>query len=242
MASTEWLSKAWKFGYTSGNVTSRIPGIARLIDEFKCGGSYKKVFQECVLPYIDDDSKILELGPGRGSWTKAMVKHVPNGEIHVVDYLDVSKWMKSIMSKRVFCHMVSDNGPYDFLEDQYFDFCWSFGVLCHNDSFQIEEVLSNTIKKLKPGGTAVHQYGNWDKLNAFGWFKGGIPKILQAFPDDMMWWPKNDIETMKSLAENTGWEIVCADKDLLRRDSIIVLKKPVKKPADTYPLSSVLED
>ena len=147
MATTEWLRKAWKYGYTSGNITSKVPNLFRLFDELKCGGSYRKVFLECVLPYIGNDSRILELGPGRGSWTKAMIEYIPNGEIHVIDYANVSKWMKSIMKKaRVYCHRVSNNGPYDFLEDDYFDFFWSFGVLCHNDTVQIEEILHNTIK------------------------------------------------------------------------------------------------
>ncbi|HET9330036.1 MAG TPA: hypothetical protein VFO23_05880, partial [Steroidobacteraceae bacterium] len=69
MPTLDALRKLFPRGYNSGNVLSRIPGPRRIIEQVRVGASYREVFFRAVIPYITPDSKVLELGPGSGSWT-----------------------------------------------------------------------------------------------------------------------------------------------------------------------------
>jgi SAM-dependent methyltransferase len=225
MPTLNWLKKEFSYGYDSGNILSIIPSATQRKEEKLIGGSYKTVFLKAVLPYIKSNSVVLELGPGKGSWSRAILKHIPHGELHTVDFQNVEQWLDpGKFQGRLTCHKVEDNS-FSCIQDNYFDFFWSFGVLCHNNVKHIKEILQNSLPKLKPGGIAVHQYADWDKLEAYGWEKGTIPLEFKEKPDDSIWWPRNTQQTMRSLAESAGWSVVCSDLSLVKRDSIIVLKK-----------------
>lgn len=226
MPRLNWLKKEFGYGYDSGNVLSIIPNARRRREEKLIGGSYKTVFRKAILPYINSSSKILEIGPGKGSWSIAILKYISEGELHVVDFQDVEKWLKPEKHRGIiFCHKIEDNSYYSTFKDNYFDFCWSFGVLCHNNLDNIEEILQNTLPKMKIGGIAVHQYADWDKLEKYGWEKGGISEEFKEKEDDEIWWPRNTQKQMYSLASNLGWRVICSDLELVKRDSIIVLQR-----------------
>jgi SAM-dependent methyltransferase len=226
MPTLDWLKSEFKYGYDSGNVLSRIPGRVRFNEERAAGGSYRKLFLQAAVPYLRKDSRVLELGPGRGSWSRALLEFIPDGELHTVDFQDVTQWLKpKRYGGRLICHRVSDNS-FSGLPDLYFDFFWSFGVLCHNEIASIRDSLSNARRKLKPQAYAVHQYGDWEKLERFGWAKGRVPVEFKDKPDSEIWWPRNSQASMIAAAEAAGWEVVTADLDLVRRDSIILLRNP----------------
>jgi SAM-dependent methyltransferase len=221
----DWLKQEFNYGYDSGDILAFFPNRTRLKEERAIGGSYRQIFLKAVLPYLKSNSVVLELGPGKGSWSRAILKHIPQGELHTADFQDVKQWLSPEQYKgRLTCHKVEDN-YFSFIQNNYFDFFWSFGVLCHNNVEHIKEILQNSLPKLKPGGIAVHQYADWDKLEAYGWEKGTIPLEFKEKPDDSIWWPRNTQQTMQSLAESAGWSVVCSDLGLVKRDSIIVLKK-----------------
>lgn len=225
MPTREWLRTRFRFGYSSGNVLSPVPGPIRLLEQVKIGGSYREVFRRAVLPYLAEDSRVLELGAGRGSWTRAILKHVPRGEVTVLDYQDVAKWLKpDRYAGRLTCLRVSDNS-FSAVADGSFDLFFSFGVLCHNNGADISEILRNSLPKMKRGGVAVHQYGEWNKLADYGWWRGGIPPRFQRRTDDEIWWPRNTREGMAAMAAEAGWTVLAADLDLVKRDGIIVLRR-----------------
>lgn len=226
MPTLDWLRSEFSYGYDSGNVLSRIPGRVRFNEQRAIGGSYREVFLKAAAPYLREDSCVLELGPGRGSWSRALLKFTPAGELHTVDLQDVTPWLQPERFRgRLICHRMSDNS-FAGLPDLHFDFFWSFGVLCHNEVTSIQELLSNARRKLKPQAYAVHQYGDWDKLERFGWTKGRVPVEFKHKLDSEIWWPRNNQATMIAAAQAAGWEVVTADLNLVRRDSIIVLRNP----------------
>jgi SAM-dependent methyltransferase len=225
MPSFQWLKAEFNYGYDSGNILSFFPNRIRRIEEKKIGGNYRDVFNQAIHKYISESSKILELGSGKGAWTKAILKYIPDGELTSLDFQDVSKWLPiENFNGRLKCIKVENNN-YDFLPDEYFDFFWSFGVLCHNNIESIEEILKNSIPKIKIGGIAIHQYGDWEKLDQFGWEKGGIPSSFKNLHDDDIWWPRNSSKIMSEISIRCGWKVVNSDLNLIKRDSIIVLKR-----------------
>lgn len=226
MPTLEWLKQEFCYGYDSGDVLSWIPSRIRRSEERRSGGSYRRVFKQGLLPYLSARTKVLELGPGKGSWSRAILQHIPQGELHTVDFQDVSAWLKpEAYHGRLICHRVQDNS-FNGVPDAHFDLFWSFGVLCHNNASSIQEILCNARRKMKQGGIAIHQIGDWDKLEVFGWNRGGVPVIFKTQPDQEIWWPRNDQRMMAKLAGESGWEVLNTDLGLLRRDALVVLRNP----------------
>jgi hypothetical protein len=250
MPTRPWLQQAFAYGYDSGDILRPEPDAVRAGEERAIGGSYHEVFQRAIVPFLSPDSVALELGPGRGSWTRALLSIVTRGTVHTIDYLDVAPWLEPARyGGRLVCHRSCDNS-FDAIDDGVCDFCFSFGVLCHTNVEDIAEILANSRRKMKAGGVAVHQYGDWTKLDAEGWERSGMPETFKARPDDEIWWPRNSAATMTTLAEQAGWTVIAADLQLLRRDALIVMRSgsscdagardanpPAAAPASTSPSS-----
>ncbi len=224
MPTIQWLKKEFDYGYDSGNVLGLVPNRVRRAEEKKIGGSYRKVFQHAIRPFLAPDSTVLELGPGRGAWSRAILKHIPRGKLITVDYQDVTRWLDPEQyDGRLICHQVFNNQLAE-VEDQTIDFFWSMGVLCHNNQTNIEELLKNALPKMKPRSAACHQYADWEKLDRFGWSRGGVPEAFQTQADDEIWWPRNTQADMVRIAESAGWVVASPDLGLLERDSLIHLQ------------------
>ena len=70
MPTQAWLQQAFADGYDSGDILRPDPDDVRAGEERAIGGSYHSVFQRAIVPYLSPDSTVVELGPGRGSWTR----------------------------------------------------------------------------------------------------------------------------------------------------------------------------
>jgi hypothetical protein len=231
MPTTDWLKKEFDYGYDSGNVLGLFPNKVRRSEEKRIGGSYRRVFKQAVLPFIKPDSVVMELGPGNGAWSRAILQHIPNGKLITVDYQDVTKWLdQEQYGDRLVCNQVTDN-TFSCIEDGSVDFFWSMGVLCHNNRKHITEILTNALPKLKPNASSCHQYGDWDKLDKYGWGRGGVPSEFRELRDDEIWWPRNSQSDMVSICKSSGWQVVQPDFGMLRRDSLIQLKRPAASEA-----------
>ena len=222
MAGLNWLKTAFEGGYDSGDILAPVPSSTRLRQEVLIGGSYAECFRKAVLPFIRPDSVVLELGPGRGSWTRALLQHVPQDRVEAVDFADVAPHLRAeLASGRLKLHRV-DNLSFDCVADGGFDFFWSFGVLCHHTIEQIAEILRAARPKMKPGAIGVHEYGDWNKF-----FRSGRMVHFPDFagtPDAEHWWPSNDARAMAAAAAAAGWTVLWEDLDLFERDGLIVLK------------------
>lgn len=226
MPTTEWLKKEFDYGYTSGDILSSRPDERRSSEERECGGSYHYYFTKKVLPLLRPDAHVLELGPGGGDWTRALLTHLPQGAVHTCDFQDVRPWLQpDRYPDRLHCHQVHDSS-FDCIKDNSFDLFFSFGVLVHCNKELIAEILKNAIRKVKPGGHAIHNYADWDKLDAWGWEKGCVPTRFQNLPDDDIWWPRNTKQEMVHMARQAGWNVLMEDIDCFKRDGVILLQRP----------------
>ena len=225
MPSLEWLQTAFSYGFDSGDVLSRMPNRRRFFQERKIGGSYREVFQAAVQPYLRPNSVVLEIGPGRGSWSRAILRQIPEGTLYTADYLDTDPWLQpERYNGRLISHRVQDNSFRQFRDGQ-FDFFWSFGVLCHQNPHQIVEILTNSLKKMRLGGVAIHQHGDWEKLDAYGWKRGKVPEAFKHTPNEQIWWPRNSRQQMVRAATDAGWTVLSEDLGLLKRDGMICLRR-----------------
>ena len=172
MADEKWSKDAFAEGYSSGTIVGPLKEgdpetEIRLFEDKRIGGSLSEFFEVGVGPYLKPDSRVLELGPGRGSWTRALFSKVTRGEIHTVDLQDIRPWVQDMTQAyphRFFIHQVSVGGSsYDFLEDEYFDVFFSFGVFCHMDPDALETFLERVRRKLKRNAVCIAEYSDWEK-------------------------------------------------------------------------------
>lgn len=65
------FSKHWRGGYLEGNPLDRLSN-----SHYRSIG-YNSVlftiFVACIKPYVNNSTAVLEIGPGRGAWTKAIL-------------------------------------------------------------------------------------------------------------------------------------------------------------------------
>lgn len=227
MPTLDWLKKEFHYGYSSGDVTSMEADALRRSEEEKIGGSYQGIFDELLKKYIKHDHNALELGPGRGSWSRAILSILgKEGSLTTIDFQDVSQWINPSEFDIPVKHFQTTDINYAFLQDNFYDTFWSFGVLCHNNIDSIYQILSSVYPKLKNEALLIHQYSDWEKLEQYGWENGAIPLEFKSKKDSDIWWSRNNQKTMQTILESIGYEVLSIDVGLVKRDSIFLARKP----------------
>jgi phospholipid N-methyltransferase len=227
MPTLDWLQREFCYGYSSGDVSTDKPDFERAREEKKIGGSYKTIVDSLLRPLIKPNHNVLELGPGRGSWSRAILKLLgAEGSLTTVDFQDVSKWIDPHSHHATITHYQVRATDYACLNNDKYDFFFSFGVLCHNNIENIYRILDESYSKLRGQAILVHQYSDWDKLEKYGWEKGEIPFHFKGKRDAEIWWTRNNQKTMQTVLESIGYRILSIDVNLVQRDSIFIAQKP----------------
>src|SRR5687768_10253633 len=123
-------------------------------------------YLRCIKPYITAETVALEIGPGRGGWTKALL---PAKEVWVLDalsaehnrffeYLNHPKNVKYIQVEDFQCAELPEN---------HFDYMFSFGCLCHVTFEGISEYAENIFGKLKSGANCFWMIADKQKYEDF---------------------------------------------------------------------------
>jgi hypothetical protein len=122
-------------------------------------------YLRCIKPYVNSTTVSLEIGPGRGAWTRALL---PSKEVYALDalpeehnrffeYLGYPKHVKYFQAKDFKC---------DMLPEEYFDYMFSYGCLCHVSFEGIREYAVNIYPKLKRGSNCFWMVADYDKYNS----------------------------------------------------------------------------
>ncbi|WP_426164973.1 class I SAM-dependent methyltransferase [Sandarakinorhabdus sp. DWP1-3-1] len=120
----------------------------------------------CIRPFIKPDTVALEIGPGRGTFTRSLLDA---REIWCMDALDAEHngfWQHvgEAARPRIHYHRVADFSC-SVLPDGHFDFIFSFGVFCHITAEGQRAYYRNLFAKAKPGANAMIMFADFDKYN-----------------------------------------------------------------------------
>jgi hypothetical protein len=121
-------------------------------------------YLRCIKPYVTPSSVVLEIGPGRGAWTKTMLTA---REVWCLDALSAEHnhfWQYVGTAPHVRYHQVSDFSCSD-LPDNHFTYFFSFGVFCHIPFWGVTEYLRNLFPKLRSGCDAFLMVADYAKNN-----------------------------------------------------------------------------
>jgi len=241
----------WKGGYFEGSVDSEL--------HFSTYGScgYMSVlhatYLKCVKPYINSNSVVLEIGPGRGTWTKNMLQAK---RIMVMDALSAEHnnfWNYVGKHPHIEYIQVKDFSC-DKLPDDYFNYMFSFGCLCHISFEGVSEYARNLFPKLKSGCNCFWMIADYDKFNSirtredeldiyihlFKRKKKFLPLLLiyklfkkkkptfHKDEDQTPWpgrWYHTGLDRCCEMLESIGYRIIEKDTGTVNRDPVIHFTK-----------------
>jgi SAM-dependent methyltransferase len=214
-------------GYDSGDIERGLDDPLILQEYLDTGANYKMIFDELIKPRLQTSRVILEIGPGKGSWTRAVLNHFHSGTLIVVDRLPVEDMLRERCrgaGERLKFYQTTDN-DYSSFEDRSIDFVFSFGVFVHIPVPEIASILKRLRSKMVPGGEIILQYSNWDKLDKWGWERARVPVWFRDNPTHpKMWWTKNDCGTMERLSKEAGYDIESLDVSYFGTCSVLHLR------------------
>jgi hypothetical protein len=152
----------WKTGYFEGDPLDPMAASSYL--DIGYMSVLHVTYLVCLRPFITPDTVALEIGPGRGAWTKCMLKAK---EVWCLDALSADHngfWEYVGKADQVRYFQVTDF-TCSMLPDSHFDYLFSFGCLCHVSFEGITQYLTNLYRKLKPGANCFIMVADYDKCN-----------------------------------------------------------------------------
>ena len=156
-----------------------------------------------LLPYINPNATVLEIGAGGGRWTRYMGSAK---RIYAVDYHEPV--LEELKSNIKFPHLktVKNNGcDFPGVPPESIDLVFSFGCFVHLEIDTIESYLKNMKPLLHAKSNVVIQYSDKTK------------PIAAAYDD----FGENDPSRMKSLIEENGYRITETDDKTLWHSAIV---------------------
>lgn len=121
------------------------------------------IWLTCIRPYVNERTVGIEIGPGRGAWTKTMLAA---RELWCLDVLSPEETgFRSYVGNPPNVHylQVGDFECRD-LPDAHFNYLFSFGCLCHVPFEGVTAYMRNLYPKLVPGAECFIMVADYAKL------------------------------------------------------------------------------
>jgi hypothetical protein len=207
----------WHGGYF--DVDPLNPNIRSSYRESGTVSVYHATYLYCIKNFITPATIALEIGPGRGAWTKCML---PAKEIHVLDALSAehNKFFEYVgKASHVFYHQVEDFSCKE-LPDNYFNYMFSFGCLCHISFKNIQEYAQNLYKKMLPNANCFWMIADYDQHEKATGCKVNGHNLNHDNPLPGRWFnagKKRTCEMLKAI----GYKIIKEDIETCPRDPVI---------------------
>lgn len=122
------------------------------------------IVEKLLVPFIERDLAVLEIGPGAGRWTEHIVERVSK-----LTLVDVTPKCIEICRQRFGArdnidYHVNDGNDLGFVDSSSIERIWSFDVFVHILAVDIERYVAEFSRILKPGGMALihHAKGGYD--------------------------------------------------------------------------------
>ena len=153
----------WQGGFYQGDPADPLFGLYGLHSYM---GVSHAIYLACLKPYIRPDVTALEIGCGRGAWTR----HMLGGKtVYCIDALSAEHncfYEHVGRHDHVHYFKVSDFSL-DMIPEHSLDYVFSYDTLCHVSLDGISEYVRNLYPRMRPGAVAFWMVADYDKYNAF---------------------------------------------------------------------------
>ena len=121
-------------------------------------------YLRCIKPYITPETVVLEIGPGRGAWTKAMLAAK---EVWVLDAVSAehNRFYEYLGHPGNVRYFQVKDFECNELPDDKFNYMFSYGCMCHISFAGITEYATHIFPKLKRGSNCFWMIADYEKYN-----------------------------------------------------------------------------
>ena len=172
---------------------------------------------------LPERAVVLEIGPGRGGWTKALLGQSVQ-KLYALDALSAEHngfWTYVGNDPRVVYTQVGDFECTP-VPDREIDFFFSFGVFCHISRRGTEAYFTSVARKMKPGATGFCMISDYDKMGkALGTV---ISQEEHDQPEPGRWYHLGT-DWFCSLLNAKGFDVLDEDIGVIIRDPIVHFRR-----------------
>jgi len=176
----------WKGGYWAADPL-RPQGSAYAF--FGQMGTSHATWLRCIKPYVHEETVALEVGPGRGAWTRTLLGA---RRVHCMDALSAEHngfWENVGRRENVTYEQVRDFSCAS-LRDDSFTYVFSYDALCHVSFEGICAYAKNLFPKLQSGAHGFFMVADYEKYNAFVAALDDHSALATLLPKNRMAWLK----------------------------------------------------
>lgn len=180
----------------------------------------------CIDEYLTEQDVVLEIGCGRGAWTKHLSQKAKY--TYCFDALSAQHncfWEyigENNKDKINYIH-VSDFSCKD-IPDNSISFLFSYDVFCHISYSGMTEYFKNLYPKLKSGAKCFVMVADYDKYSKFRTPTSEKVEDYDGEPSPGRWYWYGTKRFCAAL-RNLGYIVLNEDMDLIRRDPITFFTK-----------------
>ena len=158
------FSSLWHGGYFEGD--PRDPHGENTYGEYGYNSAIFTTYMACIRPYVDANTTALEIGPGRGAWSKVILgcgaKHLYALDAASAEHTGFWQYVGSADRAT---YILAKDFSLDGVPDNSIDYFFSFGVFCHLKPEMSAAYIGSLARKMKSGANGFLQFGDFDKYN-----------------------------------------------------------------------------
>jgi len=217
----ESFQNIWHGGYFGENSTKR----------------NQDLFENYLKSNIENNLTILEIGCGRGRWSKFIYNNLNPKKLQCIDVLSEThnnfwSFVGEDKKEKLEYYQIKDFSLNE-IEDESLDFVFSYDVWCHISSSSQELYLESLYKKCKPGAKLLIMYSD--------------PKKYYNSEPENLWFikaylPKEKIENITNNEEIFKLAIEDSDGEIVEGRWYWIGKEKFLKNLDNYNFKVLVED
>jgi phospholipid N-methyltransferase len=164
-AELEVFQGLWKGGYFEGDPLD--PMAPSGYGPFGYISCLHVTYLLCIRPYVDERTRVLEIGPGRGAWTKCFVERNAK-QIWALDALSAEHngFWEYVGHKPTVRYFQVEDSLCTGVPDASIDYVFSFGTLCHLSPQVINDYMKSVFIKMRPGAVGFVMIADYTKWNS----------------------------------------------------------------------------
>jgi len=163
-AFTKQFSETWTGGYLEGDPLDAMAESTYGV--YGYNSSLHTIYLACIRPYVGSETVALEIGPGRGAWSKVILSR-NCARLYAVDAASAEHthfWNYVGQIQRA-TYFVAKDFELSDIPDNSINFFFSFGVFCHLRPDMCERYIQSLARKMTSKSTGFLMTADFGKYN-----------------------------------------------------------------------------
>jgi SAM-dependent methyltransferase len=117
------------------------------------------ILEQTLFPCVNESSAVCEVGPGTGRWSRVILRRIPQGELHLVDYSPwLARFLTAYFAAEPRVRTYTGDGVSLPLPGESVDAIFSANTFVELTLGVLDRYLRDFARVLKPGGHAIVDY------------------------------------------------------------------------------------